>query len=81
MACFEKKLLKNPCEIIFSVCAFLCYWPCLYSEDAQKLISSGVDVMMQMALRLLGKQEAARRRPALMGAKPDEEEDEPEEAM
>jgi hypothetical protein len=37
--------------------------------------------MMQMALRLLGKQEAARRRPALMGAKPDEEEDEPEEAM
>jgi hypothetical protein len=76
-ACFEKKLIKNPCEIFFSACAFMHYWAGLYPEKAQKVISAGVDVMMQMALKLLGKQEAVQKRPALKGPK-SEDEDEPE---
>jgi hypothetical protein len=70
--CFEKKLIQNPCEIIFSACAFMRYWVGLYPEKARKLINVGVDVMMHTTLKLLGKQEAVRRRPTLKGTKPEE---------
>jgi HJR/Mrr/RecB family endonuclease len=45
-ACFEKKSIKNPCEIIFSACVFMYYWAGLYPEEAQKVINAKVDVMM-----------------------------------
>jgi hypothetical protein len=33
------------------------YWSGLYPEDTQKLISSGVELIMKMDLQLLGNQE------------------------
>jgi hypothetical protein len=31
--CFEKKVIKNHGEILFSVCSFIRYWSGLFSED------------------------------------------------
>jgi hypothetical protein len=33
--CFEKKQIKNPIEIMFSVCAFLRYWAGLQDEETR----------------------------------------------
>jgi hypothetical protein len=30
--CFDKKVLKNPVEILYNACAFMCYWEGMYSE-------------------------------------------------
>jgi hypothetical protein len=40
----------------------------LYPEETQKLINIRVEVMMQTMLKLLGKKEVGRPRPALQGA-------------
>jgi hypothetical protein len=36
--CFEKKVIKNPSEIIFSACMFMKYWAGLYTGDEQEMI-------------------------------------------
>jgi hypothetical protein len=48
----------------------------LHLVEAQQLIKSGVEVMMQTALKLLGKQDAGRSMPMLRGAETDEEQEE-----
>jgi hypothetical protein len=53
--CFDKKPIENPGKIMFSACAFMKYWACLYLEEAQRLINNGVKVMMRTTLKLLGK--------------------------
>jgi hypothetical protein len=73
-ACFKNRIIKNPCEILFSACAFMCYLAGLYPE-AQKLIKAGVEVMMQMTLKLLGKEEAGHSQQALQGADTEDEDD------
>jgi hypothetical protein len=35
----------------------MCYWTGLYPEETQKLINGGIDLVMKIAMRLLGKQE------------------------
>jgi hypothetical protein len=37
------------------------YWAGLYPEDTQKMISAGVELMMKMTLRLLGKNDGGAR--------------------
>jgi hypothetical protein len=37
-ACFDKKFLKNPSEIIFSACAFMRYWAGLHPVETQQLV-------------------------------------------
>jgi hypothetical protein len=58
--CFEKKLIRDPCDIMFSACSFIHYWAGLYSEETQVVIRSGVETMMRTAFRILG----GRARPA-----------------
>jgi hypothetical protein len=66
-ACFEKKLIKNPIEIIFSACALMHYWAGLYPEETQRLIKEGVDLMMKTAIKLIGSKERPHGVPALQG--------------
>jgi hypothetical protein len=66
-ACFEKKLIKNPIEIIFSACALMHYWAGLYPEETQRLIKKGVDLMMKTTIKLIGSKEQPQGVPALQG--------------
>jgi hypothetical protein len=45
---------------------FVSYWAGLYSDDMQRMINSGVDMMMKMVLKLLGKNSKDRQVKALM---------------
>jgi hypothetical protein len=56
--CFEKKLIKSPIVILYSACTFMSYWSDLYPEETQKLIKDGVDFMMKMTIKLLGKKKS-----------------------
>jgi hypothetical protein len=38
--CFDKKDFKNPCDIIFSACVFMCYWLGVYS--GVEMVKNGV---------------------------------------
>jgi hypothetical protein len=67
MACFEKKLIKHPIEIIFSVCTFIQYWAGLYPEEAHRLIRDGVDLMMKTAIKLIGNKRTRQGLPAIQG--------------
>jgi hypothetical protein len=40
-ACFEKKNIKNPGEILYYACALMQYSAGLYPEDTQKVIAAG----------------------------------------
>jgi hypothetical protein len=59
-SCFEKKLIKDPSDIIVSACSFMMYfmmyWAGLYSEETQVVIRSGVETMLSTAFRILGRQ-------------------------
>jgi hypothetical protein len=52
--CFEKKSLKSPFDIVFSACALMRYWACLYPDNSQETIKVGVDLMMQTAIKAEG---------------------------
>jgi hypothetical protein len=51
------------------------YWAGLHPVEAQKLIKYGVEVMMRVAIRLLGKQDAGNPPLMLCGAESDEEQE------
>lgn len=68
-ACFEKKIIKNPCEILLSAYANMRYWTGLYPEEAQEMIKDSVEVMMKTALKLLTKKEADQPQLALLGGR------------
>jgi hypothetical protein len=55
MACFEKRNIKSPSDILFYACALMQYWVGLYPEDTQKLIATRVELMMKTVLCLLRK--------------------------
>jgi hypothetical protein len=59
----KKKTIKNPAEIIYSAYSFMHYWIGLYQEEAQQAISKGIELMLIVAVKLLGKQA---KRPRLM---------------
>jgi hypothetical protein len=52
--CFEKILIRDPCDIMFFVCSFIRYWAGLYSKEMQVVIRSGVEMMMRTAFKILG---------------------------
>jgi hypothetical protein len=56
--CFKKKILRNPLKILCSACAFMRYWAGLYPGITKELIEEGVDVMLQTAIKLLGRKKA-----------------------
>jgi hypothetical protein len=38
--CFDKKSLKEPIDIVFSACALMRYWACLYFKETQVMIKA-----------------------------------------
>ena len=76
-ACFEKKMLTNPLEIISHACALLSYWAGLYSTEMQATILAGVKKLLSCAHRVLA-QPSIPSRPMLLPSTPDEDEDDSE---
>ena len=54
-ACFDGKMLKNPASIICCVCALMGYWAGLFPEMDKEALKAGVNTMLQIAAKLLGK--------------------------
>jgi hypothetical protein len=52
MTFFEKKLIKNPNEVIFSTCLFMKFWAGLFKGDMQDKVKTGVDVLMKTTLNI-----------------------------
>jgi hypothetical protein len=63
--CFIKKFINNPFEVIFSACAFMWYWAGLYPEETWKLIKEGINLMMKIAIKLVGEKEGNKPMPTL----------------
>nr|TKW34758.1 hypothetical protein SEVIR_2G327000v2 [Setaria viridis] len=55
-ACFDKKIIKNPVEIIFHACSFMTYWAGLYKTDLQEKLLDGVKVLLSCAHKVLAQQ-------------------------
>ncbi|PNT75212.1 hypothetical protein BRADI_1g28723v3 [Brachypodium distachyon] len=51
-ACFEKKLIRSPAEIICLACAFMKYWPWLQSNGDEARLRAGAEALQAEALRL-----------------------------
>jgi hypothetical protein len=62
----RKKFKKNPGEPLYFACSFLHYWTGLQSNVTQKLINSGVDMVVEVAVKLLGKKNEDRSKVPLL---------------
>ncbi|TVU47444.1 hypothetical protein EJB05_07047, partial [Eragrostis curvula] len=51
-ACFDKKLIKHPCDIIFHMCSFLR----LYPAEMGEVLKAGAATMMQTAIGIMNRQ-------------------------
>ncbi|KAF7001427.1 hypothetical protein CFC21_017101 [Triticum aestivum] len=60
-ATFEKKQIKTPFEIVFSVCSFLLYWAGLQQGDGVKELRSGAAMVRSSTMSMMKMCEAARR--------------------
>jgi hypothetical protein len=45
--------LKSVFEIIFSIVAFMRYWAGMHSKDTQRMISMGVNLMVNTTMKLM----------------------------
>lgn len=52
-ACFEKKMIKHPAEILCHACSFMSFWSGLYMPDFQTQLTEGVKVLLASACRIL----------------------------
>ena len=52
-------MLKSPLEIICHVCALMCSWAGLFSEDEKKMLIEGINAMLKIAIKLLSKPQDA----------------------
>ena len=55
-ACFDKKLIKNPLEIVIHACALINFWAGLYSPEVQNQLAAGVKIILSCAHRVLARQ-------------------------
>ncbi|PUZ49950.1 hypothetical protein GQ55_6G020400 [Panicum hallii var. hallii] len=76
-ACFDKKIIKNPAEIIIHACALMSYWAGLDNSDFQVKLMDGVKVMLACAHRVLARQ--ARPTLQILPAPSEDRDDEEEE--
>ncbi|KAM3254951.1 hypothetical protein ACQJBY_048402 [Aegilops geniculata] len=60
-ATFEKKKIKTPFEIVFSMVSFLLYWAGLQKEEGLKELRSGAEMVRASTVRLMKMCEAVRR--------------------
>ena len=52
-ACFDKKLIKNPTEIICHAGALMKFWAGLFAEVDREMLEEGVNAMMKIAMNIL----------------------------
>ena len=50
-ACFEKRFISSPVELICYMCAFLCYWAGLQSGDAREVLTEGASRIQAVAMQ------------------------------
>jgi hypothetical protein len=53
--CFEGKVVKDPTSIVCYACALMSYWAGLYTGDDKDALIAGVNCMIEIAMKLLGK--------------------------
>lgn len=76
-ACFDKQLIKHPCEVLFTACSFMRYWAGLYPGDMQEVIVAGAESMLKAVMQVIGR--CAREQPCLTIKESDEKEEERED--
>ena len=59
-ATFEKKMIKTPFEIVFSMCSFLLYWTGLQQGDDAKKLRTGAEQIRAGTMQMMKLCEAAR---------------------
>lgn len=52
-ACFDKKLIKNPVEIVCHAGGLMKHWIGLFAGDDRAALEEGFDTMVKIALELL----------------------------
>ena len=52
-ATFEKKQIKTPFEIVFSLCSFLLYWPGLQQGEDAKELRTGAEMIRASTMQLM----------------------------
>jgi len=52
----HKMIIKHSCEIICSARAIMHYLAGLYPDSMKEIIVAGIDLMIQVALKILGRQ-------------------------
>jgi len=52
----HKMIIKHSLEIICSACAIMHYLAGLYPDSMKEIIVAGIDLMIQVALKILGRQ-------------------------
>ena len=54
--CFDKKIIKNPAEILIHACALIEFWANLYNPELQGALIDGVKIILSCAHRVLAHQ-------------------------
>ena len=57
--CLDKKLIKNPTDILIHVCSFLTHWAVLYNPETQGKILEGVQALLACTHRVMEGQPAS----------------------
>jgi hypothetical protein len=52
-ACFQRKIIKNPIEILCHAGALMQRWTSLYAEVDRVMLVNGVNTMLKVAVELL----------------------------
>jgi hypothetical protein len=55
--CFEGKAVKDHASIVCYACALMSYWAWLYTGDDKDALIAGVNSMIEIAMKLLGKEQ------------------------
>jgi hypothetical protein len=53
-------VIKNPNMILFSVCSCMWHWAGLHPDEEQKMVKSGVDLLVKMTVKILGRRKDGR---------------------
>jgi len=63
--CFEGRKITNPISIVCLACSLMCYWAGLFLEVDKEALVRGVNLMMEIAVKLLNKKSVKRKPPLL----------------
>lgn len=70
---FQGKIVTSPITIICYACSLMGYWAGLLCDDDKDELVAGVNSMLKIALRLVGKKTGVRKRGLLEGAEDDDQ--------